>query len=167
MSAVSEQTEVDLAGLVDEYQANVWRYLRFLGATPADADDLTQETFLAVSRSSFQQRSHQETASYLRTVARNQLLQARRREGREVDTVEITAAEQIWATVTNMDSYLAVLGDCLEKLDGRARTVINRFYVDRHRRTEIAAELNMKPEGVKTLLRRTRDILRNCIERQA
>ncbi len=165
MSAVSEQTQVDLASLVHKHQANVWRYLRFLGATAADADDLTQETFLAVIRSSFQQRSDEQTASYLRTIARNQLLQARRREGREINTVELTAAEQVWATAPDMDSYLTALGNCLKKLDRRATTAINRFYQDKQSRTEIAAELDMKPEGIKTLLRRTREILRTCIEK--
>ena len=165
MSTATESTKFDLASLVTEHQANIWRYLRYLGATPSDADDLTQETFLAVNRASFQQRSPQQTAAYLRTVARNQLLQARRREGREIDTVELTAAEQVWASVTNRDQYLSSLADCLEKLEGRARTAIIRFYSDRQGRAEIAKELDMKPAGVKTLLRRTRDLLRQCIQR--
>ena len=166
MTAVSEQTEVDLARMVGEYQSEVWRYLRFLGSTAADADDLTQETFLAVSRANFRVRSDHETAAYLRTVARNQLLMARRREGRQINTVELEAAEQVWLAAGNHDDYLAALGECLEKLEGRARAVIGLSYVDRRSRAEIATELNMKPDGVKTLLRRTRDLLRNCIEKQ-
>ena len=85
MSVVIEQTEVvleaanllptrlsnsELAALVDQHQADVWRYLRYLGAEASDADDLTQETFLAVSRSKFEQRTPAETAGYLRTAAR-------------------------------------------------------------------------------------------------
>ena len=77
--------------MVREHHADVWRYLRYLGAGAADADDLTQETFLAVARSRFEERSPAQTAGYLRTVARNQLLMARRRQGREVHTVEIAS----------------------------------------------------------------------------
>lgn len=179
MAIVSEQTEVvlaganfskfDLAALVDLHQAEVWRYLRYLGAEASDADDLTQETFLALSRSKFEQRSTSETAAYLRTVARRQLLMHRRSQGREVDTVQLEAAEQVWATSVNessMDTMLATLTDCLETLDGRARKAVDLFYRDRQGRTEIAKALDMKREGVKTLLRRTREILRDCIQRK-
>jgi len=119
-----------------------------------------------VSRSKFVQRSAHETAAYLRTVARNQLLMARRREGREINTVELEAAEQVWVATGDRNIYLAALADCLEKLDGRARAAIHLFYEEKRGRTEIAAELDMKPDGIKTLLRRTRDVLRDCIEKQ-
>ena len=50
------------------------------------------------------------------------------------------------------------------RTNGRARTAIDLRYRDGRSRAEIAAELNMAPEGIKTLLRRTRDSLRRCIE---
>ena len=86
MTAVSEQTEVDLASLVHEHQADIWRYLR----------------------------------------------------------------------------YLAALADCLKHVKGRAREVLDRLYRDAQSRIEIAKNMKMKTEGVKTLLRRTRGVLRCC-----
>ncbi len=183
MAAVSTQPPVemsknpDLAELVHNHQASVWRYLRFLGAQAHEADDLTQETFLAVAgsirQSNFEQRSSAQTAAYLRTVARNQLLMARRKRGHEINTVELEAAESVWAEATagrRIDDYVAALADCLEnglkQADGRARQAIDQFYRNGQGRAEIAKELNMTPDGVKTLLRRTRDVLRNCIERK-
>lgn len=158
-----------LAELVREHQADVWRYLRYLGATAADADDLTQETFVAIARSEFVEQSPQQTAAYLRTVARNQLLMARRRENHQITTVDLTAAEQVWSmlvTETGTSGLLAALADCLDKLEGRARAVIDGFYRDRRSREELASQLAMKPDGVKTLLRRTREVLRKCIEKR-
>jgi DNA-directed RNA polymerase specialized sigma24 family protein len=35
-----------IASLVREHQLEVWRYLRYLGASPDLADDLAQETFV-------------------------------------------------------------------------------------------------------------------------
>jgi len=184
MTAVSEQTEVDLAAMdsasidlsninlasiINEHQADVWRYLRYLGAEPTDADDLTQEAFLALSRSVFEERGSKQTAAYLRTVARNQLLMLRRRQGRQIDTVGLEAAEQVWAEAvddTGMAAILMTLADCLKTVDGRARQAIDLFYRDRLGRKEIAKTLQIKPEGVKTLLRRTRDALRDCIQRK-
>jgi len=179
MSAVIEQPEVvleaahlvspDLAALVDQHQADVWRYLRYLGAEASDADDLTQETFLALSRSKFERRTPGETTAYLRTVARNQLLMLRRRQGRQIDTVHLEAAEQVWATTvdpTGMETILTALADCLQTVDGRAHKAIQLLYRDGLSRKAMAAAMHIKPEGVKTLLRRTRDVLRDCIQRK-
>ncbi|TWU22640.1 RNA polymerase sigma factor [Bythopirellula polymerisocia] len=168
-SPMMKLAPAQLAELVREHQADVWRYLRYLGATTADADDLTQETFLAVARAQFSEQSPQQTAAYLRTVARNQLLMARRRENHQISTVALAAAEQVWSTLvseTGSSVLLAALVDCLEKLEGRARAAIDGFYRDRRSREELAYDMNMKPDGVKTLLRRTREVLRNCIEKR-
>ncbi len=162
-------TGKDLAELVREHQADVWRYLRYLGAERHDADDLTQETFLAVARSEFTEQSPTQTAAYLRTVARNQLLMARRRQGRTISTVELAAAEEVWSQTIEprgTNGFLAALAECLEQLEGRVREAIGGFYRDRLSREELATKLDMKPDGVKTLLRRTREVLRQCIEKK-
>ncbi len=162
-------TARDLAELVREHQADIWRYLRYLGAMASDADDLTQETFLAVARSEFTEQSPQQTAAYLRTVARNQLLMARRRQGREITTVELATAEQVWSQTIDpggTTGFLAALAECLEQLEGRVREAIDGFYRDHLSREELAVKLDMKPDGIKTLLRRTREVLRHCIEKK-
>jgi RNA polymerase sigma-70 factor (ECF subfamily) len=171
MTAVGahERVEFDLASLVREHQADLWRYLRYLGAAAEDADDLTQETFLAVARTPFELRSRGETAGYLRTAARNQLLMLRRRQGRQVSTVELAAAEQVWAAAApagEFNVFLEALGECCEGLAGRVRTAVDRFYRDGRSREELADELTMSVDGVKTLLRRTRATLRECVERR-
>lgn len=162
-------TSSELSTLIDQHQSDVWRYLRYLGAGSADADDLTQETFLALSRSKFQQRSVKATGAYLRRVARNQLLMLRRFQGREIDTVQLEAAEQVWAETVpeeGMHTLLATLADCVKTLDGRAREAIQLFYREDLSRKAMASALSMKPDGIKTLLRRTRDALRDCIQRK-
>ena len=85
MSAVTQKKlTFDFAAVVREHQAGVWRYLRFLGADQTEADDLTQETFLALLRAhekgSFSYQGSEATWGYLRQVARNQLLQRRRKQ---------------------------------------------------------------------------------------
>jgi RNA polymerase sigma-70 factor (ECF subfamily) len=160
---------MDLAGLVREHQRDVWRYLRFLGAARDDADDLTQETFLAVAKANFQRRSRTETSAYLRTVARNQLLMLRRREGRRITTTSFDAAEAIWvANHPQGDSHLLLdaLTACLEQLQGRSREAVWQFYREGRSREELAARLHITAQGVKTLLRRTRDILKRCIQQK-
>jgi RNA polymerase sigma-70 factor (ECF subfamily) len=161
---------LDLASLVLRHQAGVWRYVRFLGADTAEADDLTQETFLALARAEFVERDERQTAGYLRVVARNQLLALRRKQNREIGTVELEAADSVWAAAAGPDGslagYLDALCDCLSQLEGRARDAIDLFYRECAGREAIAARLEMQPDGVKTLLRRTRQVLRECVERK-
>jgi RNA polymerase sigma-70 factor (ECF subfamily) len=161
---------LDLTRLVQQHQAGVWRYVRFLGAERAEADDITQETFLAIARAAFVERDEGQTAGYLRVVARNQLLALRRRQRREISTVELEAAESVWAAAAGPDGslagYLDALRACVECLEGRSRQAIDLHYRDGASREAIADALEMKPDGVKTLLRRTRGVLRECIERK-
>lgn len=168
--AGSSPTPVDLSSLIHRHQTGVWRYIRYLGADTTEADDLTQETFLAVARGGFAERDDRQTAGYLRTVARNQLLGLRRKQNREVSTVELEAADTVWAAAAGPDgslaAYLDALRECVDSLEGRARQAINLHYHDQTSREAIAAKLEMQPDGVKTLLRRTRQILRECIERK-
>jgi RNA polymerase sigma-70 factor (ECF subfamily) len=175
MTAIQEQTPqvceaIDLASLVQRHQAAVWRYLRYLGADGSEAADLTQETFLAFVRARFAERDARQTAGYLRTVARNQLLALRRKQHREIRTIELEAADSVWAAAAgpagDLHDYLAALRECTEGLEGRARQAVDLHYREGASRDAIAVHLEMKPDGVKTLLRRTRQVLRECVERK-
>ena len=67
-------TGFDPRKLVETYQAGIWRYLRALGCSVAEADDLTQETFLAVFQRPFDDFDPRATGAYLRRVAFNLLV---------------------------------------------------------------------------------------------
>ena len=170
MTAATADRQAEMAALVRTHQAGVWRYLRFLGCDPTEADDLVQETFLAVLRKGFEHRSPVETAAYLRTVARNRLLMARRKQRNSPPVVNLEAAEAVWAEVAGRDGlndYLTALGHCLERaISPRVRRALELQYRDRASRAEIAAELDLAAEGVKTLLRRARSALRDCVQRR-
>ena len=170
MTAATADRQAEMAGLVQAHQAGVWRYLRFLGCDPTEADDLVQETFLAVLREGFEVRSPAQTAAYLRTVARNRLLMARRKARRGPPEVDLEAAEAVWARMAGDDGlsdYLVALSHCLEQaVSPRVRRALDLQYRDRASRAEIAAELGLAVEGVKTLLRRARSALRDCVERK-
>jgi RNA polymerase sigma-70 factor (ECF subfamily) len=170
MTAATADRQAEMAALVEAHQAGVWRYLRFLGCDATEADDLVQETFLTVLREGFEVRSPAQTAAYLRTVARNRLLMARRKERNSPPLVDLEAAEAVWCRMAGDDGlsdYLVALAHCLQKaVSPRARRALELQYRDRASRAEIAAELDLAVEGVKTLVRRARSALRDCVERK-
>lgn len=139
------------------------------GADDSLADDLTQETFLAVWRRPFVEQSPAATSAYLRTTARNLLLMALRKRNREPTHERLELADEVWREMGGGDegeTLLDALGECLETLAGRARQVVELHYRQGRSRAEIGRELELSEDGVKSLLRRTRELLRRCVEQK-
>ncbi|MCC6466226.1 MAG: RNA polymerase sigma factor [Planctomycetes bacterium] len=160
--------ELGLEELVRVHQRGVWRYLRFLGAGPAEADDLTQETFIEIWRRPFEQRDERATAAYLRQVARNRFLMFLRARRRRPE-VDMETADQDFMDYTGDDGgdlRVQVLSDCLSKLEGRARAALDLCYARQVERAEAARQLSLSEEGLKTLLRRVKHALRECVARK-
>lgn len=168
MATVVRKEPVELGDLVHAHQAGIWRYLRFLGCDSSQADDLTQETFLAIQAKPPQERSAGATSAYVRTVARNLFLMSLRKARRQAIVENIELIEEVWQRFAADDgeAYRDAMRDCVETLEGRARQAIDLFYRDQRSRSEIARELAMTEDGVKSLLRRTREILRKCVEKK-
>src|SRR5690349_13395425 len=87
----------DVARLVQSHQAGVWRYLRALGCDSSLAEDLTQETFLAVLEKPFADFNPAATAAYLRTVARNLFISFQRRASRQVSVADLDELDVDWS----------------------------------------------------------------------
>ncbi len=162
-------TSVDYEAVVRTHQAGIWRFLRFLGAEPDLADDLVQETFLATFRSGFEERHERATAAYLRRVARHRFLNAVRAKRTRPRFEHLEEAEASWVGWTGTDdgqSRRDALRRCLGRLRERARRAIDLAYTEGRSRVEVAASLQMTVDGVKTLLRRARQALKTCVERE-
>lgn len=163
------ETHLDLASLIQAHQAGVWRYLRALGCDSSLADDVTQDTFLAVLEKPFEDHGPAATAAYLRTVARNLFLSALRRMNRQVSLDSLDEIDRDWARWAGQDSgeaYLDALSHCLESLTDKARQAIQLRYRDEQSRSAIAAQLGMSEDGAKNLMQRTKQTLRECVERK-
>ncbi|MEZ6037027.1 MAG: sigma-70 family RNA polymerase sigma factor [Planctomycetota bacterium] len=147
--------------MIRRHWASVRRYLRVLGADAALADDLAQDVFVLALRKGIEDRGAP-TAVWLRRTARNLLLDdvGRRR------TVAVDVAELVWEQVGESgEQRRRALRDCLPLLTERSQRALRMAYGERRSWAQIAVELGMQAGGVKTLLRRCRDTLRDCIER--
>jgi len=180
VTTVRSIAQDDVVRLVRAHQAEVWRYVRYLGATPELADDLVQEAFLQLLRAPFVERTPAATSAWLRTVVRNLYVKSFRRPpfaSADLDAIEATwngfvgdgdaSGEALPGAAASGDEALARLRQCLEQLDGRARKVVAWHYEERRSRADIAGRLGIGEDGVKSLLRRTRALLKACVERRA
>lgn len=156
---------LDVQRLVHEHQTGVWRYLRVLGCPAAEADDLTQETFLAVLTKPFHDYNRQATAAYLRRVARNLFISSRRRAVATAELDDAEAAWLRWAVQDDGEDLMNALRGCLQKLTDRARQVLDLRFGRQASRAEIASAVGLSEDGAKNLLQRTKQQLRECIER--
>jgi len=157
---------IDAETLVRRHQVGVWRYLRALGAAADEAEDLLQETFLVALDKLTEDLGTTSVASFLRKTARHLLLRQRRDRGRREAAV-IAFADELWqrdCAVDDGGAWLEALDGCVSQLDGRSRDVVQWFYREGQSRKQVAARLQIKETGMKTLLQRLRAALRSCIE---
>ena len=166
---VDQAAGFDPSRLIRTYQTGVWRYLRALGCEAALADDLTQDTFLAVLQRPFQDVSPAATSAYLRKTALNMLISYQRRSGRVRATDNIEQLDQQWLKWAGDDdgeTVLTHLRDCLSRLTDRARQALEMRFREENSRAQIAAALEITEHGAKNLMQRAKQQLRECIERK-
>jgi DNA-directed RNA polymerase specialized sigma24 family protein len=158
--------------LIRRHLLGTWRYLRMHGASPHEADDLTQEAFVIALQKNAAALDPAATATFLRRTARFLFLRHRRDARESVELAD--AVEALWQQDCGDDggdALLAALRRCVGELQGRARQAIERCYglAASHEpdRAAAARDLGLLPDGLKTLLQRTRALLRTCIERRS
>lgn len=168
-------TKESLEEMIEAHQAEIFRYLRFIGADYPLAEDLVQETFL----SAFQAKSHppidefDQRRAWLRRIARNRFIDhCRRRQRSPVDfsSGKAEAAEAFWQEqffrFDDGFGCVEALEICLDTLSSKQRSLVDAFYAARRSREEIAKSLGITSDGVKMALRRIRQALADCIQKR-
>ena len=162
--------EARSAVVVREHLRAVWRYLRMHGASADEADDLAQECFVIAAQKGAIGFEAAATATFLRRTARFLFLR-RRRDRAAVHLAD--AVDELWdrdCGTDGGDGLIAALRRCLQKLAPKAAQAVQMAYGmdgdEPARRAEIATALGMQENGVKTLMQRTREQLRACLDRR-
>ena len=174
-AAISENpmTQDALAELLEAHQAELFRYLRFIGADYSVAEDLLQETFLRAFKAKAAPGLHDHAArrAWLRRIAHNLFIDHCRRRNRSpvsFDSDAAETAELFWTREFYQHDEgfgcMEALEQCLKRLSASQREMIEAFYAARRSREEIASSLGISPSGVKAALRRIRESLGACIQ---
>lgn len=166
----------ELEAMILAHQAEVYRYVRYLGAEDASTtEDLVQDTFLAAFKSNNVPSAEDERAraAWLRGIARNLFLnhcRRRRNSPVKVNSESLEHAEACWESdfLSEGDGFevIEALRRCLSRLEERKRAILDRFYSKNASRAELARDFQMSEDGVKSLMRRIRGELGDCIRRR-
>ncbi len=153
--------------VVMEHQAVIRSYVARLAPDPVTADDLAQEVFLAALRSLDRIDPELGVRAYLLGAARNLVRTAwrdrlRSRELSGEKLFETLAAHPVPAETA--DRRIGALEDCLKRLPPRMLEVVMRHYRNEERCDEIAARLSTKAGNVRSILTRSRQSLRECLQ---
>jgi RNA polymerase sigma-70 factor (ECF subfamily) len=152
-------------------QRAVSLFLRTLIPDSDQCQDVLQQVAVVVVRKFHEFDRSRSFNAWMIGIAKQEVLAFRRRQrtSRLVfsDAMVERIAETYQCVLADIASDTAdALEHCVQKLGGRARTVIGLHYSDGLRTVEIAQRLQMEHGTVRMLLSRARKILRDCIERQ-
>jgi RNA polymerase sigma-70 factor (ECF subfamily) len=156
----------DRARIIHAHQAWVWRYFRFLGCDAASADDLTQDTFVAVLRGA-SAIAPEAMRSYLRRTAVSVWIKSNRRRSCGVSLEGTQLADESYALFCardDGDTYLEALRQCVEELSERRRQLLVLRYEQGLSRRDVGGRMGLTEDGVKSLVKRSFARLRVCIE---
>lgn len=140
------------------------------GADAHEADDLAQEAFVTAIGKGALHLDPPAAQVFLRRAARFAFLHHLRDKQRDPELAD--AVDELWDRTAERDGgeqLVSNLRDCIAKLEGRAQQAVRWSYgigTDAAAsRDEVAKRLGLQPNGLKTLLQRTRQLLRTCLER--
>lgn len=153
---------LDIARLVAEHHATVYRYAFRLSGNACDAEDLTQQTFLAAQIKLDQLRNADQARAWLLAILRNAYFKSRRKRAPlaaaclelDMDSIadETPAAPEI-------DPQR--LQETLNELPDEFKTVLLLFYFEGCSYREIADKLGVPPGTVMSRLSRAKGHLRH------
>ena len=155
------------ATLVEEYSSAVYRLARSVVRDPALADDVTQETFIAVWKHLDDYRGEGSMRGWILRIAHNTSVSTLRRiKDSATDPTQLPDAQVAIGVNREVEGRIAVgeLRDALGQLDDLSREIVVLREVEGLSYDDIAATLDVPIPTVKTRLLRARRQLAASLE---
>ncbi len=152
---------ISVAELVERYYASLYRYAYRLSGSQADAEDLTQETFLRATAKLGQLRDADKVRAWLYSILRHAYLQ-RQRSAPQTHHVSLDdlfdVAEEVPDPLPELDAE--ALRKALDDLPEPHRTAVLLYYFEELSYREIAEVLDVPIGTVMSRLARARGYLK-------
>jgi RNA polymerase sigma-70 factor, ECF subfamily len=145
----------------DEALPRIYGYfLRRTGGSPALAEDLTQDTFMAAVRELQGGRMPQNPGAWIHGIARHKLVDHYRRAGRSERALSAASAPPLAATAE--DAECERVAAALDRVPASQRAVLVLCHLDGFSVREMAEALGKTEKAVESLLGRGRESLRRA-----
>lgn len=154
MSLQNHNTSEELALLVDQYYQLLFRYAYRLSGDRADAEDLTQQTYLVAQKKLSQLRDMSLARSWLCTILRNLFLKKITKKITPValsETFDLVSEEKMMPELTSRELQCA-----LNELPEDFRVPLLMFYFEEQTYKEISTELSIPIGTVMSRLARAK-----------
>ncbi|MCE9605288.1 MAG: sigma-70 family RNA polymerase sigma factor [Planctomycetia bacterium] len=154
-------TSADITRLVAEHHAAVYRAAFRLSGSTADAEDLTQQTFLTAHRSLGQLRDQRAALGWLMAILRSCFLKAyRKRRPLSADHCDLDLELCAASIPPESEIDAEQLQNALNELSADARLMLTMFYFEDLSYREIAAATDTPIGTVMSRLSRAKEQLR-------
>ncbi len=136
------------------------------------AEEIFQEVALVVIAEARCATEVQNVSAWVREIARRRVAEYYRKRSRQLPTVAFSEslAEVIEQSFAENESLLEkqqttmrFLLECLSKLPGRSRELVEGFYHRRQSLQQLASSVGWKVDSVKVALSRARKVLGDCV----
>jgi RNA polymerase sigma-70 factor (ECF subfamily) len=160
----AERPRTDIAQLVVEHHQAVYRYAYRLSGSVADAEDLTQQVFLAAQQKLDQLHSPEKARSWLFAVLRNEFLKGLRR-GQRLGSPDPTLSIACIPAAVPCDEDIdrERLQQAINGLSPEYRAVVLMFYFEDLPYRAIADQLGIPIGTVMSRLARAKQALRGSL----
>lgn len=156
-----------LARVFREEGAFVLRTIRRLGATPSDAEDLTQQVFVVLHRRPELLERDAPVRAVLFGIVRRVLADHRKRQRRARRSEEIeVAVPPAQERAVRRSEARRRLDDALSRLDDDKREVLVLYELEELSMPEVAKLLEIPVQTAYTRLHAAREIVRKALARQ-
>lgn len=152
---------MDIAQLVADYHAPVYRYAYRLTGSVPDAEDLTQQVFLAAQRKLGQLREEEKARGWLFAILRNHFLKECRKD-QPIPATELKLdIDSVPQEVGESEVDQELLQAALDALPDVFRVVVVMFYYEQLSYREMAEALDVPIGTVMSRLARAKGQLRS------
>lgn len=150
-------------------QPQVTAYLSSIVRDHHDTEDLLQRTAAAAAEKYSDYDQTRPFIGWVLGLARIEIMRYRQSRQRDrmvfSDDVMNLLAEANEESTQELMEMREYLEDCINKLQGKPRQIMEVFYLKQLSLLEISRKFNMKLNAVKVALHRARVALRNCMEK--
>lgn len=151
-----------------EYHSAIYSYIVSLLISPSDADDVMQETCIALWRKYSEYDRSKPFFPWARSIAHIEVLRYRQKKGRSKllfgDSVLAKIEESLIEPSEVASMRRAALGECLKSMDRKLRTIVRSRYHKQQSVKQISIDLGRPKSTVYKMLLKARSLLANCIE---